>query len=101
MNFSLEPADFFGPEFEQALRRTLEKILPSVVSQLAKAQPEKLLVNADPAAELLSMSRRTLDALTAKGEIPVVRATSRPQYSPADLQAWIDLKKRTEDSERE
>ena len=96
MNLTIDPTDFLGPEFEQALQRLLEKVLPKVVSKLGAAKSEKLLVNAEPAAELLSMSRRTLDALTAKGEIPVIRATSRPQYSVRSLQRYLAEKEQRE-----
>lgn len=96
MNIDIPAESIVTPEFEAALTRSLEKILPAVVSQLAAAKSEKLIVNANPAAELLSMSRRSLDALTAKGEIPVIRLTSRPQYNVRDLQAYIDSKKQRE-----
>ena len=96
MNISIEPADFLTDEFRQALEAALAKALPPVVSKLAATQPERLLLTADAAARALSMSRRSLDNLTAKGEIPVIRATSRPQFSPADLQEWIDSKKQRE-----
>ncbi len=89
-------AIFSAPAFKQHLTQALQETLPAAVAKLIEAKPEPGLLNADPAAEFLSVSRRTLDSLTARGEIPVVRATSRPQYDPRDLRAYIDTNKQVE-----
>ena len=94
MNIDIPAESLITPAFEAALSRSLERVLPSVVAKLVEAKQEKLLVNADPAAELLSMSRRTLDALVAKGEIPVVRLTSRPQFRPETLRQYLAEKEK-------
>lgn len=53
----------------------------------------KLLLKAPEAAEVLSISERTLWALTASGEIPCVRIGRSVRYSVDDLREWIDRQK--------
>ena len=94
MNVSIEPTDFLTPEFEQALQRSLEKVLPVVMSQMATTDPEKMLLSAREAAAAISVCEKSLWSLTApRGPIISVHAGSRVLYSPADLQAWIDEQK--------
>jgi hypothetical protein len=50
---------------------------------------EPLLVNAVRAAELLSISPRTLASLTKRGVIPHRRLSCRVLYSPVELREWI------------
>jgi hypothetical protein len=52
---------------------------------------EKTLISAIEAAEMLSMSERTLRALSQpRGPIPCVRISSRlVRYSPRALMAWL------------
>lgn len=51
---------------------------------------DQLLISATKAAELLSISPRTLWALTNEGEIPYVRIRRRVMYSTTALRMWID-----------
>ncbi|QDU76428.1 hypothetical protein Pan97_34770 [Bremerella volcania] len=51
---------------------------------------EPILVGADKAAPLLSISRRLLWTLTQAGEIPHTRIRNRVLYSPRKLREWID-----------
>ncbi|MBS0195442.1 MAG: helix-turn-helix domain-containing protein [Planctomycetes bacterium] len=55
----------------------------------AAPSPEPLLVNATVAAEMLSVSARTLWALTKAGDIPHIRIHRRVLYSVASLREWI------------
>jgi excisionase family DNA binding protein len=52
-----------------------------------------LLVGAEDAAEILSISQRLLWTLTNKGEIPCVRVGRRILYAPSDLAAWVESMK--------
>jgi len=53
-----------------------------------------LLLTIEQAARALSISPRTLQALSANGEIPVVRVARRCiRYSPDDLQRWVESQK--------
>ena len=90
MNIVIEHEDFNSPVFQQVIDTAVEQALAKSQLRLPKDEPEKLLLNADPAAEALSMSRRTLDKLTAQGKISVVRITSRPQYSRQSLKKFIE-----------
>lgn len=54
---------------------------------------ERLLVNTNEAARMLSIAPRTLWGLTAAGEIPAVRIGRAVRYDPRDLRAWLDAKK--------
>ena len=51
---------------------------------------EKLLRTAPEAAEMLSISQRSLWQLTKDGVIPCVRLGRSLRYDPADLRAWIE-----------
>lgn len=53
------------------------------------ANDARLLVGACDAAVMLSISQRTLWAMTQAGTIPFRRLGRRVLYSPADLAAWI------------
>ncbi len=50
---------------------------------------EPMLLTCRQAAELLSISERTLWQLTKDGKIPVVKVGRSVRYDPADLRAWI------------
>ena len=53
----------------------------------------KLLITAGEAAELLSISARTLWQLTNDGQIPVMRVSKRAvRYCPEALRRWITEK---------
>jgi excisionase family DNA binding protein len=53
----------------------------------SKPEPKPLLIGAKPAAQLLGISRTTLDLLVRKGEIPRVRLAGRVLFSVATLEA--------------
>lgn len=53
----------------------------------------RLLVNAKRAAELLSISPRTLWSLTNARQIPHIRIRRSLRYCLADLEAWIEARK--------
>ncbi|MHC2068342.1 helix-turn-helix domain-containing protein [Bremerella sp. T1] len=53
---------------------------------------DPLLISATKAAELLSVSPRTLWALTNEGEIPFVRIRRRVMYSRTALRKWINAR---------
>ena len=66
-------------------------IAPPVAEATTSPPPAKLLVSARDAADLLSISERTLWGLTApRGPIPVVRCGRAVRYSVGDLHVWID-----------
>jgi hypothetical protein len=48
-----------------------------------------LLVGADKAAGLMSISPRKLWSLTKSGEVPHVRIGRRVMYRPESLRAWL------------
>jgi hypothetical protein len=50
---------------------------------------EPLLVSAVQASQLLSISQRTLFALTKSGVVPHRRLSNRVLYSPDELRDWI------------
>jgi len=52
-----------------------------------------LLLRPPEAANALSISPRKLWGLTNRGEIKAVRCGRLVRYDPADLRAWIELKK--------
>jgi excisionase family DNA binding protein len=49
----------------------------------------RLLVNERTAAQMLSVSARTLWTLRQQGKIPYVKLGGRVLYSPATLAEWI------------
>lgn len=59
---------------------------------------EPLLVNADIAAPLLSVSKRTLSELTRAGEIPSLKIGRRRLYPFEGLKEWV--RHRTEEGRR-
>ncbi|MEW4564872.1 helix-turn-helix domain-containing protein [Bremerella sp. JC770] len=59
-------------------------------TEASSATEEPILVGADKAAPLLSISRRLLWTLTQAGEIPHTRIRNRVLYSPRKLREWID-----------
>ena len=63
MNVNISPDDFLTDEFEQALSRSLEKVLQKLQQQLGSAQPDKLLLGADEAAKQLSICAKSLWSL--------------------------------------
>ncbi len=54
---------------------------------------ERLLVNTNEAARMLSIAPRTLWSLTASGEIPSIRIGRSVRYDPGDLRVWIEAQK--------
>ena len=100
MNVSIEPSDFFTPEFQEALETAFGKLLDSQRFQelLRSSEPSKLLLSADEAAKVLSICTKSLWSQTIpRGTLPAARIGSRVLYSPSDLQAWIDSQKTEED----
>ncbi len=63
-----------------------------------KSMADKLLVDAKAAANMLSVSQRTLWTHTNRGEIPRVKVGTLVRYSIVDLQKWIDSKKEESDA---
>lgn len=59
-------------------------------SPMSEAASEPILVGADRAAELLSISLRTLWTLTREGVIPHTRLRGRVLYSPRLLREWSE-----------
>ena len=59
----------------------------------AAPAPQTLLLKPVDAAATLSISPRTLWALTDRGEIPCIRFGRAVRYDPRDLMAWIAKKK--------
>ena len=51
---------------------------------------EKILVNVEEAARMLSLGRTKLLELPYAGEIPSVKLGGRRKYFPADLNAWAN-----------
>ena len=64
------------------------KVMTSMAKQ-NEAIP-RLLLDAHDVAKALSISERTLWALTDQGDIPCVRIGRRVLYDPRSLTAWID-----------
>ncbi len=48
----------------------------------------KLLTRSE-VADLLGVSRRTLDRMTSAGDLPVVRIYRLPRYLPEDVRAFV------------
>jgi len=85
--------------FEQFFRDMLRSELPSILNTVlnekspknsAPASKAKLAVPADEAAELISVSRTTLDRLTKRGLIHPVKATRNPIFAVSELQRFLD-----------
>ena len=94
MNIDIPTDAIITAEFEAALHRSLERVLPEVMSQLTVAEPDKLLLSAREAAGALGICEKSLwNQTVPRGPIPSVKIGSRVLYSPADLQKWIDLQK--------
>ena len=55
--------------------------------------PERLLVDTNEAARMLSIAPRTLWGLTASGDIPCIRIGRSVRYDPRDLRVWIEAQK--------
>jgi excisionase family DNA binding protein len=53
----------------------------------------RLLLRPREAAQALSISERSLWALTNAGDIPAVRINRSVRYDPQDLLRWIESKK--------
>lgn len=56
--------------------------------------PSRLLRTRE-VAQYLAISERKLWELTNRGDIPCVRVGRAVRYDPADLQRWIEEKKRS------
>ena len=66
---------------------------PAMLKTTKSTDHDVLLVNAKRAAEMLSISPRTLWSLTNARQIPHIRIGRALRYSVADLDAWIDARK--------
>ena len=95
MNINIDPSDFLTPEFEEALQRALEKVLPKAMSQSGTAEPDLLAYPSPKAAEVLGgICEKTLWNYTQpRGSIPSFKIGTRTMYDPRDLQAWINAQK--------
>jgi excisionase family DNA binding protein len=51
---------------------------------------QKALLTVDEAAEILSLSPRTLSRLVRQGEIPIVRVGRLVRVRTADIHAWVE-----------
>jgi excisionase family DNA binding protein len=60
-----------------------------IISAYASSQMQPLLLTAANAAKLLSISQRTLWALTQQGKVHVIRIGRSVRYSLTELQRWI------------
>jgi len=58
----------------------------------------QLLLTPAQASKALAISPRTLWALKASGEIPHVRISRCVRYAVADLQSWIEERKKADSS---
>jgi excisionase family DNA binding protein len=57
---------------------------------------DQLLLTTDQASKALAISPRTLWSLTHRAGLPFVRIGRLIRYEPADLAAWIEMKKKQE-----
>lgn len=57
------------------------------------ASDDVLLIDAGKAANMLSISKRSLWSMAQTGELPSVRFGRRVLFDPADLKAWVARKK--------
>jgi len=61
---------------------------------MASNTPMPMLVTVRQAASALSVSERTLWAISApRGPIPVVRIGRSVRYDPGDLREWLEAQK--------
>lgn len=67
---------------------TDQELLRRLLAQLKRGN--RLLVTQQEAAELLSLSRKTVSQMTVRGEIPVVYAGRKPLYPVAALERWVE-----------
>jgi excisionase family DNA binding protein len=58
-------------------------------------KPGVLLLTPREVAEALRISERSLWTITRRGEIASIRVGRLVRYSPADVQSWIDARRRT------
>jgi len=58
------------------------------------------LLTTSQAADLLRLSRRTLEGLRVRGTGPIFRKIGRVFYEKADLLTWLDAASRTSTSDR-
>jgi excisionase family DNA binding protein len=61
----------------------------NVAREIASAEPEPLLVDAQAAARLLSLSRRTVWEMARRGELPSIKVHGRRLFSVERLRAWV------------
>jgi excisionase family DNA binding protein len=77
----------------------MREITMNMFAQRNERTIEPLLLTCRQAAKILSISERTLFSLTKSREIPAVRFGGRNvRYDPADLRAWIDSAKKSQES---
>jgi len=96
MTESLTP--YINP-FEQFFRDALRAVLPDILNTVSDAKrpqtstpaaKNKLAVSADEAAEMMSISRTTLDRLRKRGLIHPVKATRIPTYALTEIQRYLN-----------
>jgi excisionase family DNA binding protein len=68
----------------------LEQPYPMSSSTADAVRIQPLLLTPKEAAKALSISDRTLWALTDRGEIPVMRIGRSVRYDPRSLSRWIE-----------
>lgn len=76
----------------EELQAVLEELLPRFLSQPSKepkAPEEELLLSTREAAKRLSISERTLFALTKSGQLPCVRLGMAKRYSVESIKNWV------------
>ncbi len=57
---------------------------------------QRLLLKPNEAAEMLAISPRLLWSITDSGALPCLRIGRLVRYDPADLKAWINAQKQSE-----
>jgi excisionase family DNA binding protein len=97
-----EEIDNSGPPPENRLREELRALMDGLREEVHELREEitalrrkdapdgpDALLTREEAAELLSISTRTLDDMAAAGEIQPVRIRGRVLYAPETLEAYI------------
>lgn len=74
------------------MENELLKELRSIRELLQQQQVPKLLYSRDEVAQMLGLSLREIDNLTAKGELPSRKQGSRRLYPRDAVLAWAQVK---------
>lgn len=84
---SANAGDVFGLVIEAAVERGVRKALP--MSDV----PSRRLFSPEDAGVYLDLSRREIDNMIARKELPSVKRGSRRMLDVRDLDAWIERNK--------